>query len=229
MSPKRPAPGEGASLFAAAGMEQDAPHPLPDRLRPRTLADVVGQDHILGPDGALVGDIEAGSPGARAGLRPGDLIVAVDGQAVEDPNAFDYRFATHPIGGTAQIDVQRLGKPVKLTVTLEPDLGNHEIVLSTKSPLRGAKFANISEAVAREFRLNDDAQGVVMIDPGAGTSAAKQGFKRGDIIIAINNQQINSTSDLRKVTNPPANQPVPFWSIVGIHDGRPFDITFPPE
>jgi putative ATPase len=43
----------GPNLFAAAGLERDAPHPLPDRMRPRTLADVVGQDHILGPDGAL--------------------------------------------------------------------------------------------------------------------------------------------------------------------------------
>ncbi len=51
MSPKRPI--EAQTLFAAAGMEQDAPHPLPDKLRPRTLSDVVGQDHILGPDGAL--------------------------------------------------------------------------------------------------------------------------------------------------------------------------------
>src|SRR4030088_3295488 len=51
MSPKRPR--EATNLFAAAGMEQDAPHPLPDRLRPRSLSEVVGQDHILGPDGAL--------------------------------------------------------------------------------------------------------------------------------------------------------------------------------
>ena len=51
MSPKRPRQAE--NLFAAAGLENDAPHPLPDRLRPRALADVVGQDHILGPDGAL--------------------------------------------------------------------------------------------------------------------------------------------------------------------------------
>src|ERR1700716_829574 len=51
MSPKRPR--EAANLFAAAGMERDPPPPLPDRLRPRALADVVGQDHILGPDGAL--------------------------------------------------------------------------------------------------------------------------------------------------------------------------------
>ena len=41
------------SLFSAAGLEQDAPRPLPERLRPRKLADVVGQDHVLGPDGAL--------------------------------------------------------------------------------------------------------------------------------------------------------------------------------
>src|SRR5665647_3219567 len=51
MSPKRPR--EAGNLFAAAGMEADAPHPLPDRLRPRHLSEVVGQDHILGQDGAL--------------------------------------------------------------------------------------------------------------------------------------------------------------------------------
>ena len=41
------------SLFAAAGLDRDAPRPLADRLRPTTLAEVVGQDHLLGPDGAL--------------------------------------------------------------------------------------------------------------------------------------------------------------------------------
>ncbi len=41
------------TLFAAAGLERDAPRPLAEKLRPRTLTEVVGQDHILGPDGAL--------------------------------------------------------------------------------------------------------------------------------------------------------------------------------
>src|SRR5689334_15589836 len=43
----------GGTLFTAAGLDRDAPRPLADRLRPATLADVVGQDHLLGPDGAL--------------------------------------------------------------------------------------------------------------------------------------------------------------------------------
>lgn len=51
MSPNRQRASK--SLFSAAGLERDAPHPLPDKLRPQTLSDVVGQDHILGSDGAL--------------------------------------------------------------------------------------------------------------------------------------------------------------------------------
>src|SRR5690242_5615472 len=46
-------PKRGATLFEAAGLEQDAPRPLADRLRPTKLSEVVGQDHLLGPDGAL--------------------------------------------------------------------------------------------------------------------------------------------------------------------------------
>src|SRR6202011_2059754 len=86
------------------------------------------------PNGALVASVVPNSPAARAGLKSSDLIIAVDGQAIEDPNAFDYRFATHPIGGTSQVDVQRAGKPVKLTVPLEtaPDTGRNEITLTTR-------------------------------------------------------------------------------------------------
>src|SRR5215216_1916289 len=62
MSPKQPR--EATNLFAAAGMEQDAPRPLPDRLRPRSLSDVVGQDHILGPDGALTRMLETRTLGS---------------------------------------------------------------------------------------------------------------------------------------------------------------------
>src|SRR5690349_23535730 len=63
MSPKRPHPS-GPNLFAAAGLEQDAPRPLPEKLRPHKLSEVVGQDHILGPDGALTRMLETRSVGS---------------------------------------------------------------------------------------------------------------------------------------------------------------------
>ena len=53
-----------ASLFQAAGLEKAAPRPLADRLRPERLADVVGQDHLLGPEGALTRMLKSGSLGS---------------------------------------------------------------------------------------------------------------------------------------------------------------------
>ena len=53
-----------ANLFEAAGLERGAPRPLADRLRPTALAEVVGQDHLVGPDGALTRLVEAGSLGS---------------------------------------------------------------------------------------------------------------------------------------------------------------------
>src|SRR3954469_12269839 len=51
-------------LFSTAGLDGDAPRPLADRLRPTTLAEVVGQDHLVGPDGALTRLLRAGSLGS---------------------------------------------------------------------------------------------------------------------------------------------------------------------
>src|SRR5271168_4200930 len=81
------------------------------------------------PSGALVANVTANSPAARAGLKLSDLIVAVDGQTVDDPNAFGYRFATHPLGGTSQVDVQRAGKELVVPINLQiaPDTPREEV------------------------------------------------------------------------------------------------------
>src|SRR3989440_5473062 len=126
------------------------------------------------PTGALVANVVPNSPAARAGLKASDLIVTVDGQTVDDLNGLDYRFATRPLGGTAQIDVQRAGKTVKVTIPLEtaPDTGRNEIVLAGRSPFQGAKVANISPAVADELHLDADTEGVVVTDLADGGMAA---------------------------------------------------------
>jgi Do/DeqQ family serine protease len=175
------------------------------------------------PNGALVASVVPNSPAARAGLKSWDLIVAIDGQAVDDPNGFDYRFATRPLGGTSQIDVQRNGKPVKLAVPLEtaPDTGRDEIVLKSRSPLQGAKVANISPAVADELHLDADTEGVVVTDLGDDSAAANVGFQKGDIILAVNNQKIAKTGDLEKATREPAR----LWRITLVRGGQSIDVT----
>src|SRR5262249_24189226 len=106
------------------------------------------------------------SPAARAGLKPGDLITAIDGLPVDDANAFDYRSATKPLGGQAQIGVQRAGKEARLTIALEtaPETKRNAITISARSPFQGATVANLSPAVADELQLDPSAEGVVITD-----------------------------------------------------------------
>jgi Do/DeqQ family serine protease len=178
---------------------------------------------LRSPTGALVANVVAGGPAARAGVKSSDLITAIDGQPIDDPNAFDYRFATRPLGGTAQLDVLRGGKPLKLTVALEtaPDSGRNEIVLTSRSPFQGAKVANISPAVADELHLDADTEGVVVTETADDSTAASVGFQKGDIIVAVNNTKIGKTSDLEKATS----QSSRLWRITLVRGGQQINVT----
>jgi Do/DeqQ family serine protease len=175
------------------------------------------------PTGALVASVVPNSPAARGGLRSSDLIVAIDGQAVDDPNAFDYRFATRPLGTTSQIDVQRAGRNLKLTLALEtaPDTGRNEIVLTGRSPFQGAKVSNISPAVADELHLDVDTEGVVVTELADGGTAANVGFQKGDVIVSVNSQKILKTSDLEKATRDSAR----LWRITLVRGGQQINVT----
>ena len=175
------------------------------------------------PSGALVASVVNGSPAARAGLKSSDLITAIDGQAIEDPNAFDYRFATHALGGTSQVDVQRGGKAIRLAVPLEtaPDGGRNEIVLTARSPFQGAKVANISPAVADELHLDADTEGVVITEIADDSTAGQVGFQKGDIILAVNNTKVGKTADLEKATSQSAR----LWRITLVRGGQQINVT----
>jgi S1-C subfamily serine protease len=175
------------------------------------------------PSGALVANVVPNSPAARAGLKAADLIVAIDGQQIEDPNAFEYRFATHPIGGTAQIDVVRNGRLLKLAVALEtaPDTDRDEITLSGRSPFQGATVVNISPAVADELHLDADTEGVVVTGIQDDSTAANVGFQKGDIIVAVNNKKIARTSDLDRVTREQSR----LWHISVLRGGQQINVT----
>ena len=175
------------------------------------------------PSGALVTNVAPGSPAARAGLKLSDLIVSIDGQQVDDPNAFDYRFATRPLGGSAQVEIQRGGKPVKVAIPLEvaPDTGRDEIVIKSRTPFQGAKVANISPALADELRIDSNVEGIVVVDFEDSAPAQAVGFQKGDVIQSVNNQKIAKTSDLERATREPAR----LWRIIVVRGGNQLSVT----
>jgi Do/DeqQ family serine protease len=176
------------------------------------------------PAGALVSSVLARSPAARAGMRVGDLVVSVDGQDVDDVNAFDYRFATKPLGGQAAVGVMRGGREMKLAVALEtvPETPRDEAVIKTRSPFLGARIANLSPALAEELRMDIDAKGVVVTDVENGSTAYSFGLQKGDIVLVVNNVKIETTHDLVHVLS----QPSKLWRLTIQRGGQQISAMF---
>lgn len=155
------------------------------------------------PAGALVASVTPGSPAAAAGLKPGDLIVSIDGAAVEDPDSFDYRFATKPLGGTAQLGIRRQGREAVVPVALRPipNRPRDQVVIGGSSPFSGATVASLTPALADQLRLDPQADGVVITAVADGSAAESMGFRPGDIVVAVNNHKIERSADLSRVAD----------------------------
>ena len=171
------------------------------------------------PSGALVANVAKDGPAAAAGIKTGDLIVTV-----EDPNAFDYRFATKPLGGSAKVGLIRQGKETVASVALQglPDTRREEIQIRGQSPFLGATVANLSPALADELRLDPQTEGVVITAVADGSAAQSVGFQKGDIVVAVNNQKIAKSADLQRVTSSPSRQ----WRITIQRAGQQISVMF---
>ncbi len=166
----------------------------------RDMGEALGLDR---PAGVLVSDFVDGSPAEAAGLKRGDVIVGVDGAAVDDPDAFGYRIATKPLGETTDLVVRR--GPQSLHVALKlmaaPEVPARDAVtLSNDSPFSGATVVNYSPAVADDLQLNGVRQGVVVTAVGDTSPAAMTGIQKGDVILGLGRAKITTTRQLEKAT-----------------------------
>jgi Do/DeqQ family serine protease len=175
-------------------------------------ADIADSMGLKRPAGALIASVTPGGPAVHAGLKAGDVIVSVDAQAVDDVNAFDYRFATKPLGGTATLGALRDGRELSVKVALQsaPATPRDEITIRSRSPFSGAKVANLSPALADELQLESAAEGVVILDVDSGSYASNLNFQRGDVIVSVNGEHIGKTRDLEQATSTPNRS----WRIV---------------
>jgi Do/DeqQ family serine protease len=176
------------------------------------------------PSGALVASTMAGGPAARGGIKAGDIIVSIDGTAVDDPNAFDYRFATKPLGGSAQLGLIRKGREMAVTVALQslPDTPRDQIEIHARSPFAGATVANLSPALADDLRLDQQSEGVVIVKVADGSAAQSVGFARGDVVVSVNSQKIDKTADLDHITRAGGRQ----WRITIRRNGQDISVVF---
>jgi Do/DeqQ family serine protease len=185
------------------------------------LADSLG---LQRPAGALVASVVPNGPAAKAGLKPGDLIVSIDGAAVDDPNAFGYRFATKPLGGSAQLSIVRQGREIALPIALQalPDTPREQLEIKARSPFMGVTVARLSPALADELRLDSQTEGVVITEIADRSTAQSIGFQKGDVVVSVNNERIAKPADLERLAGAGGRQ----WRITILRGGQQISVVF---
>lgn len=156
------------------------------------------QDH----KGALVADVKPNSPAAKAGIKQGDVIVAYNGKEVADSHDLPTLVAATPVGQQATVTVVRNGEKLELPVSVGqlPSERADQTPLpeSSVQPVRekwGLKLRDLNPELAGQLNLQSG-QGVAVVGVKPGSPAAEAGMQRGDIILEVNRQPINSVKEL---------------------------------
>jgi len=158
------------------------------------MAKTLGMD---APRGAIVSDVTRESPAANAGVQPGDVILAVDGQDMEDNNDLSRYIASKPPDTRVELKVLRDGSDVTLPVTLGtfPEAGDLPEVSERASAQLGMTLHDLSPELAARLELPRGTEGVVVMDVEAGGAAEDAALRQFDVIVSVNRARISSIDD----------------------------------
>jgi len=154
------------------------------------------------PRGALVADVTAGGPAAKAGLEPGDVIVEFGGHPIGEMSELPRTVAATPVGQRVPVKVVRNGKEKALTVEVgelkekTAPLGEAEV-----SGDLGMKVRALTPELAQRLDLPETEKGLVVTDVDAGGLAAEAGIAPGDVIKEINRRPVSSVADYQKAVS----------------------------
>lgn len=170
------------------------------------------------PGGVLVNQLYPGGPAEQAGLRVGDVVVAVGRQNVTDVDSLRFRVATGLPGEAVPLEVWRDQRKslVELPLMAPPEVPPREaLLLRGKHPLGGAVVANLSPALAEELDIPGAWQGVILTEVKRGSPARRFRFKPGDVILEVNETTVAGTAQLGGLLNGQRA-----WAIKFRRDGR---------
>ena len=168
----------------------------------------LGVDH-----GVIVNKVYPGWPAHSGGMKPEDIILAVNSQPVQDVADFRNRIADLPVGTAATFSVDRDGKTMDLKITI----GDREAFLASlaepgaeenlqpgsgekPSETHDVKFGiKLRELNGQERELVPEKKGIAVENVNADSFAEEIGMQAGDLILKINRQPVASAEDIKKI------------------------------
>ena len=142
--------------------------------------------HLKDAKGAIIADVTDGSPADKAGLKPDDVVIGVDGREVRDNSDLTGYIASRPPDSTVHLKILRNGTEKDVSVTLGT------------FPEEGLTLQNLTSDLAAELQLPRGFKGVVVTQVEAGGNADDAGLQRGDVIVSVNGETVDSVGDVEK-------------------------------
>ena len=152
--------------------------------------------------GALVADVDSDGPGAKAGLRIGDVVVGLDGKAIENGRQFDVNLYRRARGSLAKLDVLRGTERLTLTAAVDDrrdDPARYSELVTREQhlvPKLGVLAITLSDALRDDLGLDKDDAGA-LVAARASEAAGEYGIQTGDLIVAVNRTRVRTLEDLR--------------------------------
>ena len=150
--------------------------------------------------GALVSSVEDGSPAAKAGLKPGDVVLKLDGTEIGSSIELASRVAMMKPGASVELEVWRDGKSREITARVGEAPAEEQLASTgSAADLSGAKLGVAVRSLTPEEQKQASVEGGLVVEQVAG-AAAKAGIRRGDIIISVNGAPLKSVDELKAAT-----------------------------
>jgi serine protease Do len=159
--------------------------------------------------GALVADVNPGTPAAKAGLKSGDVITELDGKAIRDGRQLRLLVARTEPGAAVSLKALRNGKEKRFSVTLNElprkaslarggDRGS-----GNTEALQGVAVQDLDARTRRQMNVPADLSGALITEVASGSAAERAGLRAGDVIVEINREPVSSAEDAVNLTTNP--------------------------
>ena len=158
--------------------------------------------------GAIVASVSPGGPAAKAGIHPGDVVLAVNGKSVQDSRDLTRRVAMLAAGSTATFTIAHDGAPRNINVTIGAKKEDQQVASNegaqqngggteTTGEAMGLGLAAVTPEVRRAYSLENGVSGVIVTRVDPNSDAADKGIQPGDVIVTVADQPVRTPKDVQ--------------------------------
>ncbi|MDC7677268.1 Do family serine endopeptidase [Asticcacaulis machinosus] len=166
-------------------------------------------------DGAFISDVTKGGPSDKAGVQPGDIVRAVNGEKIKSNTDLTRRVGAVRVGDKVTLDVIRSGKPIKLTITaalrptdeeLNKGLPGGSDPSSPDAPANapgvlGLSLKPVSPETRKSYGIEEGVAGLVITSVTPDSDAGKKGVKPGMVVVRIDNRPVTTVADFNRIVD----------------------------